>query len=90
VRIHVLDANHDRVCHLPFARRSLVAAYVGDDDRAVADTQLRAVVLTDPQPLLEAERLGQPVDSLPHIGIDEHRNDDRRRYRPVVPHSSSA
>jgi hypothetical protein len=42
----------------------LFPADVGDDDSAVADAELRAVVLTDPQALLESKRrASQPTAS---------------------------
>jgi hypothetical protein len=54
----------------------LLAANVGDDESAVAEPELRAVVLADLKALLESKRGADPGDGLPHIRIDKDGNDD--------------
>ena len=54
--VRVLDAHHHRVRDLARSRGPALVADVTDDDRAVAETELRAVVLADPHALDEAKR----------------------------------
>ena len=68
VRPRVLDAHQHRRGRLAGPRRPAAAADVGDDDRAVADTQLRAMALADPDALDEPERGSEPLDRLAYIG----------------------
>jgi hypothetical protein len=68
------------------ARGAAVAVHVADDQRAIAEAELRAVVLSNPHPLREAERLGEPGDRLPDVGVDEHRDDGRVGDGTVLVH----
>src|SRR5215471_2434778 len=70
-------------------RRPAVVAHVADDHRAVTDLHLGAMVLADPHPLGESERLRQPGDRLAYIRIDEHGNDRSGRDRAVQLHYTS-
>src|SRR5262249_18047724 len=60
---------------------------IGCDHRAVAEAELRAVAFADLYALGEPERLRQPLDRLPHVGIDQHWNDGCRRDRAVRLHT---
>jgi hypothetical protein len=61
---NVVNAHHYRVRDFTRSWGPLFPADVGDDDSAVADAELRAVVLTDPQALLESKRrASQPTAS---------------------------
>jgi hypothetical protein len=75
--VHVVDAHHHRVRHLTGSRWPALVADVADDDRAVAEAELRAVVFADTYPLDKAERLAEPRDCLSHVWIDEDGDDDR-------------
>ena len=75
VGTRVLDAHGHRVRDLARARRPALAADVADDHGAVAEAQLRAVVLADPHALGEAEGRAEPGDGGAHVGIDEDRDD---------------
>ena len=55
MRADIVDPHHHRVRHLPGPRRPALAADVADDDRAVADLHLGAVILADLNPLDEPE-----------------------------------
>ena len=65
-----------------------VAAHVADDQRPVAEGQLRAMALADPHALDEPERRPEPLDRLAHIGVDEHRHDRGLRDGAVVLHAT--
>ena len=54
--VRVVDAHQDRVGRLARPRRPAVVADVADDHRAVAEGELRAMVLADLQSLDEPER----------------------------------
>jgi hypothetical protein len=56
-----------------------VAMYVADDHCTVAESELRAVILPDPHALSEPERLDEPCDRFPDVGVDQHRDDCRLR-----------
>jgi hypothetical protein len=45
----------------------VLAANVRDDQRAVAEAKLRAVVLPNSHPLAEPERLGEPADGFSNV-----------------------
>jgi len=79
VSVDVVHPHHHRMRHLTGPRGAALLANVADDDRAVAEAELRAVVFADPHPLDKAERLAQPRDRLPHVWIDENGDDGRRR-----------
>ncbi len=67
------------------SRFALRSAQVGDDDGTVAEQELRPV-LGDAKPHSKPEGVAEPIRSLSHVGIGEHRNDRRRRNRPVCNH----
>jgi hypothetical protein len=79
VGARVVHADHHRVRGLTRTRRVAIPADVADDQRTVAEGELGAVVLTDPDPLHEAERRTQPVDRLADVRVDEDRNDGGSR-----------
>ena len=87
VGVHVIHADSHRVRHLTRAGRAAVAADVGDDHRAVAESELRAMVLADADALGEPECLGQPGDGLAYVRIDENGNDLARRDGAVGLHA---
>ena len=66
------------------------AVIVADDDRSLADAELRAVALADPDSLDEPERSGQPVDRLAHVRVDEHRDDLTCRNGAVGLHAAAS
>jgi hypothetical protein len=53
--------------HLAGVRRAPLPAHVADDQSAVAEAQLSAVVLADPDALDEPERRAEPLDRLAHV-----------------------
>jgi hypothetical protein len=79
----ILHTHEYRVRDFGRSWRPLLAADVGDDYGTVTDFELGAVVLTDPQTLLESKRLAEPSDRLAHVRIDEDRDDNRRWDRAV-------
>jgi hypothetical protein len=87
VRAGVVHAHHDGVGLLVRARRATVVAYVAHDQPTVAEAELRAVVLADPDALDEAERRLQPLDGLAHVRVHEHRDHRGRRDRAVALHA---
>jgi hypothetical protein len=68
VGARVLDAYRHRVGDLTRPRRPAVVARLGDDDRPLADAELRAVVLADAQAPQEAEARAEPLDRLARPG----------------------
>ena len=80
----VVDTNHDRVAFLALASWAPVMTDIADDDGAVAEAELRAVVLADPDALDEAERGGEPRHRLAHVRIDEDGDDRCRRDRTIA------
>lgn len=86
--VRIVHAHEHRMRGLALPGRALVVAHVGDDHGAVTDGELRAVALADPQTLDEPERGAEPRDGLPDVRIDEDRDYDRRRDRPVRLHGS--
>ena len=74
VGLGILHANHHRLRHLARPRRSALAAHVAEDHRAIADGELRAMVLADLQALDEPERGAQPLDRLAHVRVDQDGN----------------
>jgi len=85
----IVYTHEDRVRGLSGSWRPLVVADVRDDDGTVADFELRAVALPDLKALLEAERGAEPADRLPHVWVDEDRDDCRRGDRAVRLHPST-
>ena len=96
VGVRVLDAHGHGVCHLSHPRRPAVVAHVADDDRAVAEAELRAVTLADLQALDEPERSLEPGDGFSHIRVDQHRDHGGRGRerlgftRPILPDRDAA
>lgn len=88
VRPRILDAHRDRVGDLASARSAAIAPFLGHDQRSVTETELRAVVLADSQPLHEPEGLAEPGDRLANVGIDQDRDDGGRRDRTVRLHAA--
>jgi hypothetical protein len=70
----------------PRLRRLPLVADVGDNDSAVAELELGAVVLSDLQALLEAERLAEPFDGLADVGVREDGNNSGGWNRAVGLH----
>jgi hypothetical protein len=60
VRLGVLHPDQDRVTFLPPAWQCAISPHVGDYDCTIAELKLRSVVVTDPDPLGEPERICQP------------------------------
>src|SRR5215472_15693599 len=87
VSVCVIDAHHHVVRELAGSWRPALSTHVGNDHGPVADTQLRAVVLADPNALDKPERPAQPVDCLAYIRIDEDGNDGGLRNCAVVLHA---
>ena len=86
-RIDVRYANLDDVRDDARAGGNLIAVYVGDHYGTVrSNTQLSAVRVADPHPLLEAEGRLQPRDRCSHVRIDQHRSDRGRRRRTIRQH----
>ena len=85
VGVDVFDPDHDRMRDLPGLRWLAVSADVADDDRAAAGVHLRAVALTDPQPLREPERSLEPRDRVAYAGIDQNRYDRGVGDRSIGP-----
>jgi hypothetical protein len=76
----IVDTDEDGARDLTRRRRYLGVPNVGDDDgAATGNTELRAVVLADPDALGEPERVAQPIDGRTDVGIDQDRDDHRRR-----------
>ena len=55
VAARVLYAHHHRVCDLAGTGRMTIPSYIAHDQRPVAELELSAVVLADPNPLDESE-----------------------------------
>jgi hypothetical protein len=62
---------------LAFARWAPVVTYVADNHGPVAEAELGAVVLADPDALDEAERGFKPLHRFAHVRIDEARQPER-------------
>jgi hypothetical protein len=60
--------------HLPRARWCSIIPHVGDNDCTIAELKLRSMVFTDPDPLVEPERGGQPRHCRSNIWIDQNWN----------------
>ena len=84
VRSGVRHPHQDRVRYLPRAWWCAIGPHIGDDDCAVAELKLRSMVFTDPDPLFEPERVGQPRHCRPNIWIDKDRNYGCVRDRAVL------
>ena len=71
----VVHTNHHRVGFFAWARWAPVMPHIADDDGPVADAELRAVILADPDALDEAERGLEPFHRFAYVRINEHRDD---------------
>ena len=71
----VIYTNHHRVGLLALARWAPVMTYIADDDGPVAEAELGAVVLADPDALDKTECSFEPRHRFAHVRIDEHRDD---------------
>jgi hypothetical protein len=90
LRVDVSDPHLEQVGHHSRLGRLLLTPHVGHDHRAVdADPQLRAMVLADPNPLDEPERLAQPYDRRPYIRVDQDRDHCRCRQGTVRQHPAN-
>lgn len=69
----VLYPHRHRVSHLAWTRRPTVTTNVADDYRAVAEPELRPMVLADPDTLNETEGGRQPGNSVTDVGINQDR-----------------
>ena len=74
----VRHPDQNRVRHLPRARRRAVSPHVTDDDCTIAKLELRSMVFTDPDSLVESERVGQPIHCRANFWVDQNWN-----YRSV-------
>ena len=79
----VLHSDHHRMRHLAVARWPTVVADIPDDDRPVAETELRTVVLANPNTFCESKSSAQPIDCLTNVGVNENRNNRCRGDRAV-------
>jgi len=87
--VHVGDPHLDDVGDRALHRWLLLAPDVRDYHRTVlADLHLGTVVLTDPDPLHEAERFGEPRHRGTHVRVHEHRYHRGRWYRSVLQHAA--
>ena len=82
----VLDADHYLVGYLACPRGTAITPDIGHDHRSVSDVELGAMVLTDSNPLAEAECASEKLDGFPNIWVDESRDDRYIRNRFVGPH----
>ena len=88
--INIVDAHLDDVAGGAFTWWLLVAADVGDDDRAtLADAHLSPMAVADSDPLLEAKCLREPGHRRPHMGVDEDGDHRGRRDGTVLLHESA-
>src|ERR1700691_1123821 len=71
VRVRIVYTHHHRVRGLARPRRSAVVADITENHRAIANAQLRAVVLAYLHTLDNPERRAQPVNRRAHVRIDQ-------------------
>jgi hypothetical protein len=89
--VYVDNAHLDHVGDSSRLRWLLLAPHIRHDHSSIGtNSHLRSVCLTDPHPLDESERAGEPGDGGTDIGVDEHRYDGRRRYRTIAQHPTQA
>ena len=74
VRLGILHPDHDRVSYFPRAWRYAISPDVGDYDCTIAELKLRTMVVTDPDALVEPERVRQPNHCCSNIWIDQNRD----------------
>lgn len=82
----VLYTHDHGVCGFSGPRWPAFSPHVADDYGSISETELRSVVVTDPDALLEPECTAQPVDRRADIRIDENRNNRRLWNRAIVLH----
>ena len=80
VRLGVLHPDQDRVSYLPRAWRCAISPHVSDYDCTIPELKLRSMVFTNPDALVEPERVGQPNDCRSNIWIGQNRNHRYVRY----------
>ena len=66
--------------YLPWAWRSAIGPDVSDNDCTIAELKLRTMVFTDPDTLVEPERIGQPNNCCSNIWVDQNRDHGCVRY----------
>ena len=84
VAVGIVDAHEHRVRDRIGSDASLGPAR-RDDDRAVSEDKLRAMV-SDAKTLLESERAAEPVTRLGHVVVGQHGNDGGAWHRTVDDH----
>jgi hypothetical protein len=67
VRGGVDHTNHHRVRDLALPRWPTLIAHVANDDRSLAEAELRSVVLANPHALDKPERRAKPIDRSAHV-----------------------
>src|SRR5215207_11539210 len=80
----VAHTNHHGVGFLALARWAPVMTYIADDDGPIAEAELGAMALADPDALDKTERGFEPLHRFAHVRIHEHRDDRRRRDRTIA------
>jgi hypothetical protein len=76
----VLDPDQDRVGCLSRAWRYAISSHVSDYHCAIAKLKLRPMIFTNPDALVEPERVGQPNDCRSYIWIGQNGNHRYVRY----------
>src|SRR5260221_12365899 len=89
MRSRVLDPHSDVLDDLSGPRGAAIAPHISDNQVAVANPELRAMVLADPHPLRGPDSRGEPCARLAHIGIDHDRADRRGGDGTVGLHGST-
>jgi hypothetical protein len=87
MRASIGHPNHDGLADLLGPRRATAAAGVRDDQRAVVQCQLGAMIRPDTYPFDEGERLLEPIDGLADIRVGQHRDNGRGGNRAIGPHT---
>src|SRR5258706_10828773 len=89
MRSRVLDPHSDVLSDLSGPRGAAIAPHTGDNQVAVANPELRALLRADPPPLRKPESRGEQCDRLANIRITQDRDDRRRGDGPVGLHGST-
>lgn len=79
----VFDADHDLMGNFTVDRRSSVRADITNNNRPIADAELRARVVANVQTFFKTERLTYPLHRLSDVSIDEDRHTGHLRDRTV-------
>jgi hypothetical protein len=78
------------MCLASAVGRDAISAHIRHDDGTIdTDAHLGAVRATNPNSLLETERIFQPRDGGSHVWIDEHRRHGGRRRRTIAEHGET-